>query len=34
MVIAQKKVFIYASGFVQDVHSIFVVTVVTWTKKL
>ena len=34
MIIAQKKILIYSSGFVQDVYPIFVVIGVTFTKKL
>ena len=34
MAIAQKKTFIYTSGFAQDVHPIFVLIVVSLTKKL
>ena len=34
MIIAQKKILIYSSGFVEDVYPIFVVIGVTLTKKL
>ena len=34
MIIAQKKIVIYTSGFVQDFHPIFVAIVVTLTEKV
>ena len=33
MMIARKKILIYTSGFVQDVHASFEVIVVTLSKK-